>query len=257
MPAVDPQTMGPTEEGERGVTQTAAASQQGESTGLQAPAQPSAEQIPGPGASSSFSFDPPGQPYAVEQPVLHHAQLPHQQPHSFPFYPMDDFRKLQIKTQVEYYFSPQNLSKDTFMISKMDGEGYIPISIITNFKKLKSLLSIPREVMNPDQGFDTELEQKQLMTTLIELLEGGENPICELSEDKLKIRPRNYRRPERTTIILREVSQSVDEETINVLLKDFNILDVKRDVVDTWFVRLSNEDAAKDALSFVRFFTFS
>lgn len=36
-------------------------------------------------------------------------------------------------SQVEFYFSPDNLCRDTFLRSYMDEEGYVPIAFICNF----------------------------------------------------------------------------------------------------------------------------
>ena len=39
----------------------------------------------------------------------------------------------------EYYFSAQNLERDTFMRRRMDSEGYVPLSIIATFKRVQAL----------------------------------------------------------------------------------------------------------------------
>ncbi|KAI3922582.1 hypothetical protein MKX01_006271 [Papaver californicum] len=59
-------------------------------------------------------------------------------------YPHMDLRA-QIIKQIDYYFSPENLVKDSFLRSRMDRDGgWVPISLIAGFRKVKELTeSIP------------------------------------------------------------------------------------------------------------------
>ncbi|KAJ0016878.1 hypothetical protein Pint_09983 [Pistacia integerrima] len=52
-----------------------------------------------------------------------------------------DDPKLKIIKQVEYYFSDENLPTDKYMMSliKKNKEGFVPISVIASFRKLKKL----------------------------------------------------------------------------------------------------------------------
>lgn len=43
------------------------------------------------------------------------------------------------KSQVEFYFSTNNLVKDTYLRSQMDAQGYLPLSFIAGFKRLQTL----------------------------------------------------------------------------------------------------------------------
>ncbi|CAM6119368.1 unnamed protein product [Calypogeia fissa] len=47
-------------------------------------------------------------------------------------------RALVVK-QIEYYFSIENLCRDIFLRSKMDEQGFIPVSVIANFNRVKML----------------------------------------------------------------------------------------------------------------------
>ena len=44
-----------------------------------------------------------------------------------------------IRRQVEYYFSPENLAKDTFLLSHMAQGGWVSITVIGNFHKIRAL----------------------------------------------------------------------------------------------------------------------
>ena len=44
-----------------------------------------------------------------------------------------------LTMQLEYYFSVDNMCKDMFLRRQMDSEGFVPLSVIANFKRIKSL----------------------------------------------------------------------------------------------------------------------
>lgn len=45
----------------------------------------------------------------------------------------------KIRTQIEYYLSKENLAIDYYLISKLSKEGFVPISLLAQFKKLSVL----------------------------------------------------------------------------------------------------------------------
>ncbi|KAI8377285.1 hypothetical protein BD560DRAFT_348809 [Blakeslea trispora] len=49
--------------------------------------------------------------------------------------------KSYICQQIEYYFSIDNLCKDLFLRSQMDVEGYVPLSLIASFNRVRGLTS--------------------------------------------------------------------------------------------------------------------
>ncbi|GJJ75070.1 la-related protein 1 [Entomortierella parvispora] len=44
-----------------------------------------------------------------------------------------------ILQQMEYYFSIENLCKDVYMRNQMDSEGWVPLSLVANFNRVKNL----------------------------------------------------------------------------------------------------------------------
>ncbi|KAF9920405.1 La ribonucleoprotein domain member 1B [Linnemannia zychae] len=50
-----------------------------------------------------------------------------------------DTLKAYLLQQMEYYFSVENLCKDVYMRTQMDAEGYVPLSLVANFNRVKSL----------------------------------------------------------------------------------------------------------------------
>ncbi|XP_073052223.1 la-related protein 1C-like [Primulina eburnea] len=62
----------------------------------------------------------------------------------FPYAPMlspipDPHLPSKIVNQIDYYFCDDNLVKDTYLRQKMDVDGWVPINLIANFKKIREL----------------------------------------------------------------------------------------------------------------------
>jgi hypothetical protein len=57
-----------------------------------------------------------------------------------------------LQQQLEYYFSKENLSRDTYLISQMDSEQYVPIATIANFEQVKKLTRDLSLVVNVLKG---------------------------------------------------------------------------------------------------------
>ncbi|XP_059278956.1 la-related protein 1B-like [Lycium ferocissimum] len=82
-----------------------------------------------------YFFVPPlsPEPYSGV-PIINQApQLPQHLPLVDPNLPPS------LINQIEYYFSDANLVKDDFLRLKMDEEGWVPITLIANFPRVKSL----------------------------------------------------------------------------------------------------------------------
>lgn len=68
---------------------------------------------------------------------------------AMPYDPLNSFAVLSmVMTQIEYYFSIDNLCKDLFLRKNMDSQGWVPLSVIANFKRIKTLT-------NDSMSFDT------------------------------------------------------------------------------------------------------
>ncbi|KAK5964801.1 HTH La-type RNA-binding domain-containing protein [Trichostrongylus colubriformis] len=86
-----------------------------------------------------------------------------------PFVPLnDETLKDCVRKQIEYYFSADNLQKDFFLRRKMNAEGYLPLTLIASFPRVRSLT--------------------QDLTLICEGLRDSEK--VELSEDANMVRPR-------------------------------------------------------------------
>lgn len=52
--------------------------------------------------------------------------------------PLDEIKRM-LQTQLEYYFSRDNLSHDTYLLSQMDSDQYVPIITVANFEQVKKI----------------------------------------------------------------------------------------------------------------------
>ena len=50
-----------------------------------------------------------------------------------------DRLKVMLQNQLEYYFSRENLSRDSYLKSQMDSDQYVPINTVANFDQIKRL----------------------------------------------------------------------------------------------------------------------
>lgn len=66
----------------------------------------------------------------------------------------EEVLKNNIKTQIEYYFSRQNLQKDFFLRRKMDAEGYLPATLVASFNRVRSLTNDVTFIMQAVQDSD-------------------------------------------------------------------------------------------------------
>ncbi|ESW28188.1 hypothetical protein PHAVU_003G266200 [Phaseolus vulgaris] len=60
-------------------------------------------------------------------------------PNAMFFQPTDNLLHTKIVNQIDYYFSNDNLVKDIYLRRNMDDQGWVPINLISNFKKVKYL----------------------------------------------------------------------------------------------------------------------
>ncbi len=138
--------------------------------------------------------------------------------------------------QVEFYLSRDNLSRDAYLVSQMDGEQFVSLAVLAQFKRLKQLTA------------DVEAIAAALRSSrLVELDAGG-----------LRVKPRP--RPQRNTIILREIPSDAAPGAVAALFSGEGaprVVEVRPEVGDNWFVVLESEDSALEALNWLRAQSFN
>ncbi|XP_031389019.1 la-related protein 1A isoform X2 [Punica granatum] len=102
---------------------------------------------PAPGFMVGPSFPGPGSVYYV--PVAHPSSIRGPHPPQFVRPPVNpgaptlppetQALKSNIIKQIEYYFSDENLQTDHYLIALMEDEGWVPISHIAEFKRVKRM----------------------------------------------------------------------------------------------------------------------
>lgn len=53
----------------------------------------------------------------------------------------DDELKRMLSTQLEFYFSRENLLHDKYLLSQMDSDSYVPLVILASFNMIRKLFS--------------------------------------------------------------------------------------------------------------------
>lgn len=136
--------------------------------------------------------------------------------------------KVAIRRQIDYYFSKQNLMKDTYLRSMMNADLAVPIASISRFKRMTMICE------------DIDM----LIQLVPQAVQGSQ--VCQVTADGKGLRPKF--KTERNTIILREMPGNMTSTEITDIFKGCgkSIQSVWSDVGDTWFVTMQSEE---DALS--------
>ena len=103
--------------------------------------------------------------------------------------PMDQLKQM-LQHQLEYYFSRENLAHDSYLMSQMDADQFVPIAIIANFNQIKKLTS-----------------DIKLVTMVLR-----ESPNVQVDTEGMKVRPNHTR----CTVILREIADTTPPEEVRV-----------------------------------------
>jgi len=94
-------------------------------------------------AASPYGTMYPGYPYGFSQYLLaYQMQVAHAQQAQ-----AQSWQRLSgIRKQIDFYYSSENLHRDEFMKSLMDIDGWVPLSKIVSWKKMRALQATPEEV---------------------------------------------------------------------------------------------------------------
>ncbi|PWA38161.1 hypothetical protein CTI12_AA584760 [Artemisia annua] len=154
---------------------------------------------------SPLPIRPYGTPmgYEMAPPVVYFNTLPMEPYMNTPLPPqaaprpmfMDHPLHVKILSQIEYYFSDANLVKDNFLRSNMDEEGWVPIDLIANFRRVTSLQHLNyseigiRCLMHWSGSFFIALMVKDLTTDVEKILDSLKNSSSvEIQGDKVRRR---------------------------------------------------------------------
>lgn len=150
-------------------------------------------------------------------------------------------RREAIRRQLNYYFSEENLLHDEFLQSKMNSEGFVPISIIAGFNLLKRLtddLQLIIEILKELPSVEVDAEEKHVRSIQVKV-----NPSV----------------GKRCIIILRDVPIDATETEISNLFTNENCpvraLAYERVLgsgkSECWYVTFTSEDEAQNAFLYL------
>jgi len=145
-----------------------------------------------------------------------------------PGLPMDQLKQM-LQHQLEYYFSRENLAHDSYLMSQMDSDQFVPIGIIANFNQIKKLTN-----------------DIKLVTQVLR-----ESPNVQVDVDGMKVRPNHTR----CTVILREIPDNTPQEEIQNLFAGINcprIVSCEFSLNNSWYVTFDSDDDAQRAYRYLR-----
>ncbi|XP_076312972.1 uncharacterized protein LOC143226198 isoform X3 [Tachypleus tridentatus] len=137
--------------------------------------------------------------------------------------------KAMLQRQLEYYFSRENLSHDTFLVSQMDSDHFVPIITVANFNQVRHLTR------------DLKL--------IVEVLR--KSPNVEVDEAGLKVRPNHHC----CVLILREIPETTAVKDIEALFSgDDCPKSAKCEFAhnDSWYVTFESDEDVQKAYRYLR-----
>ncbi|XP_065160703.1 la-related protein 4 isoform X2 [Atheta coriaria] len=147
---------------------------------------------------------------------------------SGPAYPLPQLKQM-LSQQLEYYFSRENLANDTYLLSQMDNDQYVPIWTVANFNQVKKLT-----------------KDLKLITEVLR-----ESPNVQVDEEGVKVRPNH----KRCIVILREIPDNTPIEDVKNLFageKCPRFISCEFAHNSSWYVTFESDDDAQRAYRYLR-----
>lgn len=150
-----------------------------------------------------------------------------------------------LARQLEFYFSPANLARDTYLQTLQSlNDGYVPISILANFAKVQAICSSQEEqarIIKAVSLHTAILEVTYISTVTNKAVpEQDENTILAVGPSRQPLSMVAPKTPIQNTIIIREVPDDVKEDDVRALFEDNKtcppLQEVRLDVANCWYV---------------------
>lgn len=137
----------------------------------------------------------------------------------------------RLREQLEWYLSPKNLATDSYLVTRMNADHWVPISVLADFKKVKAITSDINEV--------------------VDALRRSSKVVVD--EYGTMVRAITADRP-RTTLILRDLPEDVTQEEIADIFSDAQCApkSVTKEVGNMWYVEFATAKVALDMLLYTR-----
>ncbi|XP_054712085.1 la-related protein 4-like isoform X2 [Uloborus diversus] len=137
--------------------------------------------------------------------------------------------KAMLRTQLEYYFSRENLSTDAYLISQMDSDNFVPISTIAKFNQIRRLT--------------------EDISLVVEVLR--ESAVVQVDEAGEKVRPN----PRSGVLILREIPETTPLKELEELFSSENCPKFSRCEFahnNSWYVLFDTDEDTQKAYRYLR-----
>ncbi|XP_024220323.1 la-related protein Larp4B isoform X2 [Bombus impatiens] len=147
---------------------------------------------------------------------------------SAPGIPLEQLKQM-LSSQLEYYFSRENLANDTYLLSQMDNDQYVPIWTVANFNQVKKLT-----------------KDIKLITEVLR-----ESPNVQVDEEGQKVRPNH----KRCIVILREIPDNTPLEDVKNLFSGEGcprFISCEFAHNSSWYVTFESDEDAQKAYRFLR-----
>lgn len=151
----------------------------------------------------------------------------------------------KVRSQIKYYFSKENLQQDAFLMSQMDSNMSVPISVIMQVT-FKDLFTFACFLLVRCAVQFAKLKTLTQNESLV--ISALENSTLSIVDGRIKS---NVKSGGRSTIILREIPSDCPEEEVREIFTYEGcrpIASMRSDIGDTWFVTMESEEDAKDTL---------
>ncbi|XP_069700264.1 la-related protein 4 isoform X2 [Periplaneta americana] len=142
--------------------------------------------------------------------------------------PLDQLKQM-LSSQLEYYFSRENLANDAYLLSQMDNDQYVPIWTVANFNQVKKLT-----------------KDIKLITEVLR-----ESPNVQVDEEGQKVRPNH----KRCIVILREIPDNTPLEEVKALFSGEGcprLISCEFAHNNSWYVTFESDEDAQRAYRFLR-----
>ncbi|XP_057666887.1 la-related protein 4 isoform X2 [Diorhabda carinulata] len=143
-------------------------------------------------------------------------------------YPLPQLKQM-LSQQLEYYFSRENLANDTYLLSQMDNDQYVPIWTVANFNQVKKLT-----------------KDIKLITEVLR-----ESPNVQVDEEGVKVRPNH----KRCIVILREIPDNTPIDEVKNLFAGENcprFISCEFAHNSSWYVTFESDEDAQRAYRYLR-----
>lgn len=158
-------------------------------------------------------------------------------------YTNDEEFKKQVLNQLEFYFSRENLLHDKYLVSQMDNDNYVPVSILASFNMIKKLFA-----NHLDSAANSQENRIAFIIDLIKL--NSSSTQLQLDHTQTKLRANH----KRCVVILREIDKSTPVEDLFKLFDKCNVKCLNCEFAGnrSWYLSFKDEQDAQIAVQYLK-----